>query len=50
MAEEDNISEEEALEFIEYNTLRAIPYFNDGLKPIVIETDVALEDILNGNT
>lgn len=36
LAEEDGIDRIEALEFIEYNTLRACPYF-DGA-PIVIET------------
>ena len=36
LAEDDNISYEEALEFIDYNTLRTIPYINEGSKPIVM--------------
>ena len=37
LATEDNISEEEAIEFIEYNTIRAIPYAGSHA-PIVIYT------------
>lgn len=44
LAEDDGISEEEALEFIEYNTLRAIPYFGENA-PIVV--DSSLIDVLN---
>lgn len=36
LAEDDNMSYEEALEFIDYNTLRTIPYINEGSKPIVM--------------
>lgn len=35
LAEEDNISLTDAFEFIDYNTLRTLPYIN-GLKPIVM--------------
>lgn len=31
---EDNISESEAIDFIEYNTIRALPYYEDS--PIII--------------
>lgn len=34
LVKEDGMSEEEAIEFIEYNTLRAIPYMPNG--PIVL--------------
>ena len=36
LAEDDDMSYEEALEFIDYNTLRTIPYINEGSKPIVM--------------
>lgn len=38
-AQENKCSQEEAEEFIQYNTMRALPYFNDedGNKPIIIE-------------
>ena len=36
LAEDDGVSYEEALEFIDYNTLRTIPYINEGNKPIVM--------------
>lgn len=35
---EDNMSYEEAAEFIDYNTIRAIPYFGE-LAPIVVYPD-----------
>ena len=38
LATDDNISYEEALEFIEYNTLRANPYYKHS--PIVVETEL----------
>lgn len=34
LIEEDGMTDEEAVEFIEYNTIRAIPYFPNG--PIVL--------------
>jgi hypothetical protein len=38
LAGEDNISSEEALDFIEYNTLRALGYMShEGLAPIVVD-------------
>ena len=36
---EDDMSYEEAVEFIEYNTIRALPYFKDGGGPIVLYDD-----------
>lgn len=35
LMEEDNITEEDAIDFIDYNTLRAIPYFG-GKSPIIL--------------
>ena len=34
LMEEDNMSMEEAIEFIDYNTLRALPYYPEG--PIIL--------------
>lgn len=42
LAKDDDISLEEALEFVEYNTLRALPYMG-AYHPIVMYT---LEDML----
>ena len=46
LVEEDNMTPEEAIEFIEYNTLRAMSYFPDG--PIVLmdedQTEFFYED------
>lgn len=44
-ADYNKCSEEEAEEFIQYNTLRALPYYNDkdGNKPIIIE--LSLEEL-----
>ena len=40
----DNMSEEDAIEFIEYNTIRAIPYFGPN-EPVVLMN----EDLFSGN-
>ena len=37
LMEEENIDFEDALEFIEYNTLRALPYMGDNA-PIILDT------------
>lgn len=34
LMDEDGMTEEDAIDFIEYNTIRALPYYPDG--PIVI--------------
>lgn len=41
LSKDDNMSQEEALDFICYNTLRAIPYAGngDGVKPVVMDCD-----------
>lgn len=36
LAKEDCISNEEAMEFIDYNTLRTILYISEGKKPIIM--------------
>lgn len=36
---EDNMTEEEAIEFIDYNTIRALPYVSGNTRPIVIYDD-----------
>jgi len=38
LAEEDNITEDEALDFIDYNTVRALPYAGT-YAPIIIDCD-----------
>jgi hypothetical protein len=44
LMKDDNISEQEAIDWIEYNTLRAIPYAGE-MAPIVVFT---LEDSIYG--
>ena len=43
MMQQDNISEEEAIEFIEYNTIRALPYAGEHapiiMHPLLVEED-----------
>ncbi len=43
LMEQDNMTEEEAIEFIEYNTIRAIPYFGPGA-PIVLMNEIMFEE------
>lgn len=40
LAEDDGITREEAIEFIEYNTIRALPYIENG--PIIM---YSIEDL-----
>ena len=35
LSEEDHISYDDAYEFIDYNTLRVLPYITEGIKPII---------------
>lgn len=46
---EDNITEEEAIEFIEYNTIRAIPYFGPNA-PIVLMDEIMFEDYVQDSS
>lgn len=48
-AEDNNCSVEEAEEFIQYNTMRALPYFDDvdGNKPIIIEHKMDVLEVEN---
>lgn len=43
MMQQDEITEEEAIEFIEYNTIRALPYFGPNapiiMHPIEVDED-----------
>lgn len=41
LVKESGMTEEEAIEFIEYNTIRAIPYFPNG--PIVLMDEVLFD-------
>lgn len=43
LIEQDNISEDEAVDFIEYNTIQSIPYAGE-YAPIVIYTFRSMED------
>ena len=36
LVDEEDMTEEEAVDFIEYNTIRAIGYFDSDFKPIII--------------
>ena len=36
LMETDGMEEIEAIEFIEYNTVRAIPYFVEGVRPTIV--------------
>lgn len=41
LVNEDGMDEEEAVEFIDYNTMRALPYCNpSNLRPIVVFDDI----------
>lgn len=42
MTEEDAISEEEAIEFIEYNTLRVMDYMEENMRPIIVDTSMII--------
>lgn len=38
---EDDISREEAMSFIDYNTLRTLPYIEKSIRPIIVDyTDI----------
>jgi hypothetical protein len=41
LVEEDGMSYEEAMEFIDYNTIRALPYYPNG--PIILMRPAPLE-------
>lgn len=36
LMKDDDMSESEAVDFIDYNTLRALPYVDEEIRPIVI--------------
>ena len=42
LVKEDNMTEEEAIDFIGYNTIRAMPYFPNG--PIVLMDELLFEN------
>lgn len=44
LVEDDEISEEEALEFIEYNTIRTLPYITGKAPIILADTFMLLQD------
>lgn len=45
LAKEDGITYEEAQEWIDYNTIRALPYAGDKA-PIVINVEFTIEDLI----
>lgn len=45
LAKEDGITYEEAQEWIDYNTMRALPYAGDRA-PIVINVEFTIEDLI----
>ena len=50
-AKDNNCSDEEALEFIDYNTIRAMSYITDGVKPTIVDDTTCdyfeIKDILD---
>lgn len=45
LMEEDKMEQEEAMEFIDYNTIRALPYTSSmGVRPIVVYNDFFKEE------
>ena len=45
LMEEDKIEQEDAMEFIDYNTIRALPYASSmGVRPIVVYNDFFKEE------
>ena len=50
-AKDNNCTDEEAEEFIQYNTMRALPYFDDvdGNKPIIIENKLGNLEVFYGD-
>lgn len=45
LMEEDKMEEEDAMEFIDYNTIRALPYASSmGVRPIVVYNDFFQEE------
>ena len=45
LSKDDNISAEEALEFIDYNTVRILPYIYSTAKPIIV--DFSIKELYN---
>lgn len=45
LAEEDGITYEEAQEWVDYNTMRSLPYYGDKA-PIVINIEYTIEDLM----
>ncbi len=46
LMEEDGLAQEEAVEFIEYNTVRTLPYIG-AKSPIIFYRDYDLEELLD---
>lgn len=40
LMEDDEIEEDEAREFIDYNTIRMLPYINEGTRPVIVDDDI----------
>ena len=36
LMEDENMSESEAVDFVDYNTIRSIPYIEEDLRPIIM--------------
>ena len=39
LAADDNISTDEAFDFISYDTMRLLQYISDGKKPVIVDFD-----------
>ena len=42
---ENNVTMQEAIEFVEYNTLRTIPYIEETVRPIILFSSEIIEGI-----
>ena len=47
LAEETALTEEEAIQYIDYNTVRALPYIEEKVRPIIIFASNIIKEIKN---
>ena len=40
LCEDDNIQEDEAREFVDYNTIRMLPYISAETRPVIIDDEI----------
>ena len=44
---ENNVTMQEAIEFIEYNTIRTLPYIEESVRPIIVFNSTDIKEIKN---